>query len=205
MAMDKHRRDLKLSLKSFSGRSRNTQGTRCEANRYAFGINICSIHDGTLLRMHPPSHSYTHINKYVSAVSIPCSILPSFSLFGFPPLLYDTAAAFTSHCDLPVDAECCRLWIPNIESMQRSAVIFIHDEVIDFATTFIAVQDKAICGNMKFLEASPVIFEKILILRNAVSYNPLKKEVKKKLSLNARYIYIMRCQFMNQIGTLSRY
>lgn len=145
MTMGEHCRDLK-SLKLFpvaaKGRNtkKNVRSVR-RANRYAFRINICSIHDGILLWMHPSSHSHTYINKHVFALVSPVSFFLSFSLLGFLPLLYDTTAASTFHCNLPANPE-CGLWILKTELTERLAMIFIHDGVIDFATTFIAVKNK---------------------------------------------------------------
>lgn len=131
-------------------RRKNVRGAR-RANRYAFRINICSIHDGTLLWMHPSSHSHMYINKHIlSLVSPPLHSSLSFSLLGFLPLLYDTTAASAFHWDLPANPE-RRLWILQTELTERLAVIFIHDGVIDFVTIFIAAKNKMFCKYNKYI------------------------------------------------------
>lgn len=158
------------------GRTRSAQ----QANRYAFRINICSIHDGTLLSMHPSSHSHMYINKHVLASRIPGAILLSFSLLGFLPLLYDTTAASTFHYDLPTNLE-RGLWILQTELTERLAVIFIHDGVINFATILIAIKDKMFCENKKrIIETSPIMFKetfmcKLLFLHNFANLYKLGK------------------------------
>lgn len=152
-------------------RRKNVRSVR-RANRYAFRINICSIHDGTLLWMHPSSHSHMYINKHIlSLVSpVPHSSL-SFSLLGFLPLLHDTTAVFTFHCDLPANPE-RSLWILQTELTERLAVIFIHDGVIDFAAIFIAVKNKMFCENKKHIvEAFSIMFKEAFICNLSFSSN----------------------------------
>lgn len=117
MTMDEHCRDLKSWNRFRWQRRRNTEKnvrSARRANRYAFRINICSIHDGTLLWMHPSSHSHTYINKHVFALvsPVPFFFLSLSSDFCHSYMTRLRPPRFTATCQRRLSAD-CEFWRPN--------------------------------------------------------------------------------------------